>query len=95
MNKDNAHLFLPLVQAMKEGKTIQFESREGEFKDLIDPAFDSYPPDRFRVKPEPPKSREFFVSIRSTGDIYDIDETLSDLQTLKDTTVIRVREIID
>lgn len=48
MNKDNAHLYLPLVQALADGKTIQqfcestdtwdtfYEGDEVEFDDIIE-----------------------------------------------------------
>ena len=51
MNKENAHLYLPLVQALAEGKTIQYGSGSiwGEVKD---PNFIN-PPQYYRVKPEP------------------------------------------
>ena len=51
MNKDNAKHFLPLVQALAEGKTIQVFIC-GEWHDLDNPNFDDahY---KYRIKPEP------------------------------------------
>lgn len=52
MTKENAKDYLPLVQALAEGKTIQNVDLKGSWRDLNDPAF-ADPPDRYRVKPEP------------------------------------------
>lgn len=51
MNKHNAHLYLPLVQALAEGKTIQTVAGE-EWRDIKSVAFHEEP-ERYRVKPEP------------------------------------------
>ena len=52
MNKDNAHLYLPLVQALAEGKKVEYKDVDG---DWITPREISFyaDPDRYRVKPEP------------------------------------------
>jgi len=55
MNKENAHLYLPLVQALADGKTIEF-SRSGagwiDVVDIVDATFE-HAPSRYRIKPEP------------------------------------------
>jgi len=52
MNKENAHLFLPLVQAFAEGKTIQYAGINWE--DIEELVFSEYDkPKDFRIKPEP------------------------------------------
>lgn len=57
MNKENAHLYLPLVQALSERKTIQVYN--GSFwDDLSDPEF-TRPHQDYRVKPGP---RTFWVN---------------------------------
>ncbi len=64
MTKENAHLYLPLVQALADGKIIQVRHyKTGEWKDWgwstspdrIDGAleFDEYKPECFRIKAEP------------------------------------------
>ena len=59
MNKENAAQFLPLVQAMAEGKTIQFLNggtswiEKDEIMFNLDPA-------SYRIKPEP---RTFWIVI--------------------------------
>lgn len=54
MTKDNAKDYLPLVQALAEGKTIQVLVADGEFgwADLDDVSFES-PSKSYRIKPEP------------------------------------------
>ena len=54
MNKDNAKDYLPLVQALAEGRTIQYSVCYGlsEWHDVDNPAFE-LAPDRYRIKPEP------------------------------------------
>ena len=51
MNKENAHLYLPYVQALADGKTIQQASGE-EWLNIEDPTFHRYP-EYYRVEPEP------------------------------------------
>ncbi len=57
MNKDNAKDFLPLVQALAEGKVIQINTVDG-WEDLTGEISLCFAPDQYRIKPEP---REFFV----------------------------------
>lgn len=53
MNKDNAKDFLPLVQALAEGKTLQVRaSSERPWIDATDIAFVGHPGNH-RIKPEP------------------------------------------
>lgn len=53
MNKGNAHLFLPLVKALSEGKTIQIRFSSSEaWADANNLGFDSAP-ENYRIKPEP------------------------------------------
>lgn len=57
MNKDNASQYLPLVQALADGKALQWCDYEGSWIDTQGPAF-ADPPERYRIKPE---LREFWV----------------------------------
>lgn len=52
MNKENAKDFLPLVQALADRKTIQFNDG-GDWVDVENLNTDSYNPDEYRIKPEP------------------------------------------
>lgn len=62
MNKDNAHLFLPLVQALANGDVIQeyLEVSRGvrQWTDRAEVAFLHDNPERYRIKPTP---REFWL----------------------------------
>jgi hypothetical protein len=56
VNCSNAHLFLPLVAALSERKTIQVfnicSGTKGKWEDIEDPSFTEHP-SKYRVKPEP------------------------------------------
>jgi hypothetical protein len=52
MNKENAKDYLPLVQALADGKTIQFLNVNSNWNDCVRVDFNNEP--RFyRIKPEP------------------------------------------
>lgn len=63
MNKDNAKDYLPLVQALADGKELQWSNDEGEWGTLADWGFTTEPK-RYRIKPEP---REWFVWVDENG----------------------------
>lgn len=52
MNKDNAKDYLPLVQALAEGKTVQYKSHLGEWGDVQEVTFTAAFCN-YRVKPAP------------------------------------------
>lgn len=54
MNKDNAKDYLPLVQALAEGKTLQYVVL-GKWFDLQDENLEHFRPAALRIKPEPVK----------------------------------------
>ncbi len=67
MNRHTAKLFLPLVQALADGKTIRgrasakhdwVDFEDGEEVDFTDP------PDHYQIKPEP---FECYMNIYDTG----------------------------
>ncbi len=62
MNKDNAKDYLPLVQALADGKVIQHRGVNGWYS-VDAPSFDS-PASDYRIKPEP---REFWVNRYPNG----------------------------
>ena len=63
MNKDNAHEYLPLVQALADGKTIQIKATEWEdFEEHENIEFDA-DPSNYRIKPEP---RKFEILVNTT-----------------------------
>ena len=52
MNKTDAHLYLPLVQALADGKTLQCKDITGEWLDLLNVTL-AGEPQHYRIKPEP------------------------------------------
>ena len=57
MNRDNAKLYLPLVQALADGKTIQFRAKEDSpwYTQTDGNLTFLYAPEQYRIKPEPQK----------------------------------------
>lgn len=54
MTKEKAQKALPLVQALADGKTIQFNSDIEGWNDCISPDLDGkWDVERYRIKPEP------------------------------------------
>lgn len=88
MNKDNAKEFLPLVQALADGKTIQIRSID-KWCELDDFTFNR-PIDRYRIKPEP---REFFACIED-GTIWDLEIQANIACGQFQSKPVRVREIL-
>ena len=90
MNKDNARDYLPLVQALAEGKTIQ-SNHNGEWFDLPSPSFCD-PISLYRIKPEPkkdwarlalPKDEKEYFSGRADKDMGESeDEIIKGLEDL-------------
>ena len=68
MNAKNAKEFLPLVQALANGVTIQFNDG-GDWVDVENLNTDSYDPDEYRIKPKP-RTFEIVRSKLSCGSIY-------------------------
>lgn len=69
MNKDNAHLYLPFVQALVDGKTLQAKDIEDKWFDLKEIAIGG-DPEHYRIKPEPRKWTVWidqFGYMQSTG----------------------------
>jgi hypothetical protein len=89
MNKQNAHQYLTLVQALAEGKTIQYRAST-KWNDMIDLEFVD-PPERYRIKPEP---REWLLH-RVPGNGPYITIADGQLYGFPEGERIRVREILD
>ena len=66
MNAENAHDFIPLLQALGDGKIIQ-EDFFGEWSDLSDEISFNMKPEFYRIKPEP---RTFEMWLSSGGLMY-------------------------
>lgn len=70
MNKDNAHDYLPLVQALIDGKTIQFDDG-GNWVDVKNLNTESYDYDEYRIKPNP---RTFKMWLTPRGTMHSLSE---------------------
>jgi len=101
MNKDNAHLYLPLVQALADGKVIQvsagFKSAR-VWSDLENVEF-TESPGRYRIKPEP---REWWlVRSSASGSFAKEFPNEQDARAYAETfgyaalVVVHVREVIE
>ena len=64
MNKENAKDYLPLVQALADGKTIQWLDYENRWADT-NALSAEWPAEKYRIKPEP---KEIFVVIDKDND---------------------------
>ena len=96
MNKDNAAQFLPLVQALAEGKTIQYQMADGRWEDRKSPEFTS-DPQCYRIKPEPKKPLEFDLWIAFNDEGRLCHYTNADMSKIKDSEwrKIKVREVVE
>jgi len=68
MKAQNAKEFLPLVQALADGLTIEFNDG-GDWVNVVNLNTDSYDPDEYRIKPEP--RRWTMVRCLNNGFIYE------------------------
>lgn len=89
MNKDNAHEYLPLVQAIADGKIVQVQGGDGNWYNskLI-----NIPPRRYRIKPEP-RTFEAYVNT-TTGVITDGDNHKFVQNSEYDWERITVQEVV-
>lgn len=51
MTKDQAKLFLPIITAFAEGKTIQMKGADNKWQVSVNPGFTRHP-ENYRIKPE-------------------------------------------
>lgn len=59
MDRKEAKIFLPMIQAFAEGKNIQYQKNAGEWRDMDAPNWMDTP-SNYRIKPEP-KYRPFYM----------------------------------
>ncbi len=94
MNKNTAKDYLPLVQALADGKVIQLKYCNEDWHSIDDPSFD-LPAEAYRIKPEP---REVWVNRRSDGlegtCAYTSEADAAE-GLLRDWTTIRYREVLE
>jgi hypothetical protein len=88
MNKENALLYLPFVQALADGKTIQWMPDGGTWEDIYEIEFRMYDdPECYRIKPEP---RTFEMYIDEKGVMYPASDYLPTNVVFKRITVQEV-----
>lgn len=92
MNASNAKEYLPLVQALAEGRVLQL-NYNGDWKDISDME-PIYPANFYRIKPEP---REIWVieSVDGSQNGHFISEFEANAFCRKGYKVIRCREVIE
>lgn len=91
MNKDNAHLYLPLVQALADGKVIQSSSGYKDARVWVDRMEVSLTgePECYRIKPEP---REGWIVVTGPGAL--MSESAARCISGGRYEVIHVREVL-
>jgi hypothetical protein len=78
MNKENAHEYLPLVQALADGKTLQYKHSSKGWTDCNELYFDVML-ECYRIKPEP-RTFDVWINKKTKKEIVvedgdsDIDE---------------------
>lgn len=99
MNRENAKDYLPLVQALADGKVIQeyrhVDIGKQAWRDCVNPEFDRYPASNYRIKPEP---REFFMVLDNdgTGSYLTYEEEIrAKRKAGRNMKYIRVREVLE
>jgi hypothetical protein len=91
MTKDDAHLYIPLIEALRDGE-LQTRTETGAWRDCDSCAF-IQTPDNYRRKPKP---REFLavMELDGSGMLYRDKEQMKYSWNCGRPT-IRVREVID
>jgi len=100
VNASNAKDYLPLVQALSEGKVIQYKYQKSDksyaWMDLESSVDFCMPAEFYRIKPEP---REIFVVIDNDNDgshlaFHSEDDAIKDVGS-RDYAIRRYREVIE
>lgn len=89
MNKDNARLYLPLMQALADGKQIQVLYYPNDWHDLNKPTF-HLPPERYRIKPEPFEAE---VWVKDGGKVFPCADYHDNVMPAHGFRKIKVREV--
>lgn len=90
MNASNAKDYLPLVQALADGKVIQHKGGNGWY-DCAAPGFDYYP-SQYRIKPEP---KEIWVNEYSINSVIYGTEEEAEVARSPGGKTVRYREVIE
>lgn len=96
MNKDNARDYLPLVQALAEGKVIQghmaYSVRWEDFSGDI--SFDG-PASDYRIKPEPREIWMNYYPNGAFGQVHDSEVEAYEARSNDTAKQVRYREVIE
>lgn len=93
VNKDNAKDYLPLVQALAEGKVIQFHNGVGDWQDINGGVDFLMPAMNYRIKPEP---RDIWVNEYFDGEFNVHTSKESAESSIKRSGITRqYREVIE
>ena len=91
MNRDSAIKFMPLLQALIDGKQLQWKTKFDTWQDVTS-VDDSYQPDRYRVKPEPV---ECWVGFNpNTGSPITVSK-IDESEYFSDLRWVKMREVIE
>ena len=94
MNKDNAKDYLPLVQALAEGKTIEYRDSDDAWIDCESPTFNQHS-SRYRIKPEPKKAWYRVALIKDGGGYWTKAIGCEDYNFMDDKNVTFIRWLTD
>lgn len=95
MNKETAKDYLPLVQALVDGKAVQIIDRDCTTWMDSDELDFRYPANHYRIKPEP---REIWVNRTPCGVVACLtwkSEEEARKHAIEGTTPIRFREVLE
>ncbi len=87
MNAQNAKEHLPLVQAMADGKVIEYQDSNGAWS-AVDQTYFSQPIHRYRIKPTEPQRgwigrAAIFTSLAEAVECVSLDELIEVVEVLK------------
>jgi hypothetical protein len=95
VNKENAKDYLPLVQALADGKTLQLKVCDDSWQDFSNTDFCN-PAIYYRIKPKP---REWWVVLTSTGSPVDVYQCRATAESASAgvtpaRTIVQVKEVL-
>lgn len=94
MNKDNAKDYLPLVQALAEGKTIQMLEGHGYWVDMVEISTE-IPASLYRIKPEPREIWMNYYPNGAFGQVHDSEVEAYEARSNDTAKQVRYREVIE
>ena len=83
MNKDNAHLYLPYIQALGDGEIIQVRRTGQDWKDIFEGISFWDEPENYRVKPKKPAIIHVYLEPADTESVPAIEITPEVHEALK------------